>query len=84
LSLNNTSTSRLKFTSTGDSNNEEAGDKASRKEIEIKRYVPTNEERERSKSPVLNSRLNQQKDPEDSKSTGGDVKPVKFKFSQRE
>lgn len=83
LSLNNTSTSRLKFTSTGDNNNEEVSEKGSRKEIEIKRYIPTNEERERSKSPVLNSRLNQQREPEEN-SKSGVVKPVKFKFSQRE
>lgn len=39
--------------------------------------------RERSKSPIINSRLNQQRDPEENKLSGG-VKPVKFKFSQRE
>ncbi len=81
--LGNTASSRLKFTSTGESN-EEVSDKGSRKEIEIKRYVPTNEEayRERSKSPIANSRLNQQKEPEEGKGSGV-VKPVKFKFSQR-
>ena len=33
-----------------------------RKDVEIKRYI--NEDRERLKSPITNSRLNQQRDPE--------------------